>query len=419
MADRPDRLEVVLHGEVVAHLEERRRTGRILLTHTELARERWPARTPIVSCSLPVSDHGQDATAFLEGLLPEGAARATLAARRDLVASDTWGLLVAYGRDVAGALVIRRPDDGDPRATPLAEPHAEPYASEEDLATDVAELGDRPLGLRDDSELSLAGMQEKLLLVASDGPTGWARPAAGLPSTHILKPDPAAHPGVVVREAEALRIAERAGLSTIAPQLVELGGRTCLVVERYDRTVTGGTVRRIHQEDLLQAVGRPPSAAHGRAKYQEHGGPGYRDLARILLERAEDPDAQLDVLIGVLVFTVLIGNSDAHAKNVSILLDPPGQVRLAPLYDTVPTMLFPRLQVRCAMWVGGVHRSLEDVTRADLIGEVAGRDAWRVPADRAEELVGRWVTTVADACDATPTGRYAARRAEELLRSGR
>ncbi len=414
MADRPDRLEVVLHGEVVAQLEERRRTGRIVLTHSVLARERWPARTPIVSCSLPVSAHGQDATAFLEGLLPEGAARATLAARRDLVASDTWGLLTAYGRDVAGALIIRPPDDDHP----AREPYAVSYVSEEELANDVAELGDRPLGLRDDSELSLAGVQEKLLLVASDGPTGWARPAAGLPSTHILKPDPAAHPGVVVRESEALGIAERAGLTTIRPQLVELGGRICLVVERYDRTVTDGTVHRVHQEDLLQAVGRPPTAAHGRVKYQEHGGPGYRDLARILIERADDPDAQLDPLVGALVLTVLIGNSDAHAKNISILLDPPGAVRLAPLYDTVPTMLFPRLRVRCAMWIGGVHRSLEDVTRADLLKEVAGRDAWRIPSDRAEELVGRWITTIAEACDATPTGRYASHRAEQLLRSG-
>ena len=412
MADRPDLLEVSLHGEVVASLRERRRARSIELTYSELARARWPARTPVVSCSLPVSDRPQDATAFIEGLLPEGPARANLAAQRGLVASDVWGMIAAFGREVAGALVIGAP----PGVHPSPEPHAVPYASEEELAASVAELPERPLGVQDDSELSLAGVQDKLLLVATDSPTGWARPAAGLPSTHILKTDPATHPGVVTREAEALRLAERVGLTSIDPRLIEVGGRTCLVVRRYDRVVEDGILRRVHQEDLLQAVGIRPSAAYGRSKYQEHGGPGYRDLARILVERAEDPEAELAMLVGAMVFTVMIGNSDAHAKNLSLLLDPPGAVRVAPLYDTVPTMLFPRLAVRCAMWIGGVHRSLEDVSLDDMVKEVSGRDAWKVAPDHAEQLVLHWIRTIAASCDDTPVGRYAARRAEGLLR---
>jgi serine/threonine-protein kinase HipA len=276
-------------------------------------------------------------------------------------------------------------------------------------------LPDQPLGAHDDSELSLAGLQDKLLLVATDGPTGWGRPVAGLPSTHILKPDPLAHPGVVAREAEALHLAGRVGLTTIDPQVVDIGGRPCLIVERYDRSLDRDTVRRVHQEDLLQAVGLDPADRHGRIKYQEHGGPGYRDAAAMLLERATDPDAQLDALVGALVFTVLIGNADAHAKNLSLLLDPPGTVRLAPLYDTVPTMLFPKLKVRCAMWVGGVHRSLEEVARADLVREIAGRRAWKIPEGDAPELVDRWVDAIAAHADDNPTGQYVTNRAARLL----
>ncbi len=400
-----------MHGEVIAHLREKRRSGQIELAYTDLARERWPARTPVVSCSLPVSGGRQDATAFLNGLLPEGQARAALAAQRDLVASDTWGLLAAYGRDIAGALVISDPDDDRAGRTP----HAVDYANEDELASAISALPDQPLGAHDDSELSLAGIQDKLLLVATDGPTGWGRPVAGLPSTHILKPDPLTHPGVVVREAEALQIARGAGLTTIDPQLLDIGGRPCLLVNRYDRAVEDDTVRRIHQEDLLQAVGLDPSARHGRVKYQDHGGPGYRDAATLLLERATDPDAQLDALVGAMVFTVLIGNADAHAKNLSLLLDPPGTVRLAPLYDTVPTMLFPKLKVRCAMWVGGVYRSLEDVTRTELVREIAGRQAWKIPENDAPDLVDQWVHTIASHADETPTGHYVANRAARLL----
>jgi serine/threonine-protein kinase HipA len=413
VTDRPKLLQVSMHGDVIADLREKPRSRRIELTYTDLACARWPARTPVVSCSLPVMASGQDATPFLNGLLPEGQTRATLAAQRDLVASDTWGLLAAYGRDIAGALVISDPED-DRAGRP---PRAVGYASEDELASSISALPDHPLGAYDDSELSLAGMQEKLLLVASDSPTGWGRPVAGLPSTHILKPDPLAHPGVVVREAEALQIAARAGLTTIDPQVQEIGGRSCLIVSRYDRTVDGADVRRIHQEDLLQAVGLDPADRHGRVKYQEHGGPGYRDVAAILLERATSPDAQLDALVGAMVFTVLIGNADAHAKNLSLLLDPPTTVRLAPLYDTVPTVLFPNLKVRCAMWVGGVHRSLEDVTRADLVREIAGRRAWKIPEGDAPDLIDRWVGTIAAHADDTPTGQYVASRAKKLMGS--
>lgn len=414
MADRPALLEVALHGEVVAVLREKRRSGRIELTSTDLARDRWPARAPVVSCSLPVGARPQDATAFLNGLLPEGQARAALAAQRDLLASDTWGLLAELGRDIAGALVISHPD-GEPSGR---EPHAVDLTSFEQLAAAIAALPEQPLGAQLDSELSLAGMQDKLLLVATDGPTGWARPVAGLPSTHLLKPDPLAHPGVVVREAEALRLAQLAGLTTIEPQLIEVADRACLIVERYDRVVDGATVRRVHQEDLLQAVGLDPAGRHGRAKYQDHGGPGYRDAATLLLERAVDPDVELDLLVGAMVFTVLIGNADAHAKNLSLLLDPPGTLRLAPLYDTVPTMLFDQLMVRCAMWVGGVHRSLEDVSRRDLVREIAGRHAWKIPDGDAPAIVDRWIHRVAARADGTPTGRYVANRAEQLLQTG-
>lgn len=411
MSDRPTTLHVEMYGQVVAHLQENKRRRRIELSYTDEALARWTARLPILSCSLPLQPGPQDATAFLNGLLPEGHARNALAAQRDLLASDTWGLLASFGRDVAGAMVIF-----DPSVDPAERrPHAVDYDSLEEMAAAITTLTEQPLGTHDDSELSLAGMQDKLLLVATKSKTGWARPAGGLPSTHILKPDPPAHPGVVVREAEALSLAERVGLTTITPRLLDVGGRTCLIVDRYDRaTDEEGNTCRIHQEDLLQAVGKDPSERHGRVKYQENDGPSFRDAAALLLERAPEPGTEIRKLVGAMVFTVLVGNADAHAKNLSFLLDPPGAVRLAPLYDTVPTMLFPNLRVRCAMWIGGVHRSLADVTRNAMIAEIAGRRAWKIPEARASELVDDWVETIAAAADETETGQYVTRRVAQL-----
>ncbi len=410
MSDRPDHLDVELHGDTIARLRETKRQGPIELTYTDVALDRWEIGLPVISCSLPVRPRRQSATAFLNGLLPEGQTRNALAAQRDLPASDTYGLLAAYGRDVAGALVFTRPDT----AAADRQPQIVAYDTFDQLTADVTALPNQPLGSHDDSELSLAGIQDKLLLVATDSPTGWGRPAGGLPSTHILKPDPALHPGVVVREAEALQLAASVGLTTIDPQLLDLYSRPCLIVDRYDRIADDGTVRRLHQEDLLQAVGLDPSSHHGRIKYQDHGGPGFRDAAMLLLDRAVDPDAELDLLVGVLVFTVLIGNSDAHAKNLSLLLDPPGTLRLAPLYDTVPTMLFDTLKTRCAMWVGGIHTNLEDVTFDAMRYEITGRHAWKIPPARATALLDRWIGEITDAADDTPTGRYVRQRSRRL-----
>jgi serine/threonine-protein kinase HipA len=405
-----------MHGLHVATLHERRARGRIDLVHTDAALERWGFGLPVVSCSLRTTDERQDATAFLDGFLPEGQARNDLAAARDVLASDTWMLLAEFGRDIAGAIVVTDPDR-DPHSRG---PGVEPY-DDEDLADAVAALPAHPLDIHDDSELSLAGVQHKMLLVELSA--GWGRPVGGRPSTHILKPDPAQHPGLVELEAAALQVAADVGLTTVTPQLVEVGGRPCLIVDRYDRLrvspgegEAGSDVVRVHQEDLCQATGRDPRDAGGRGKYERHGGPGFLHAARLLRTHAQDQAMELERLAGAMVFTVLIGNSDAHGKNVSLLLDPPGRVRLAPLYDTVPTMLFDHLAVRCAMEVSSVHTSLEDVTRADLIREMTGRFRWGLDDTAAQAMVDRWIGLVAAAA-AERGGRlgdYVTRRAEQL-----
>ena len=60
-----------------------------------------------------------------------------------------------------------------------------------------------------------------------------------------------------------------------------IGGRTLLVVERYDRIVhADGTVERIHQEDFCQATGTGPDN-----KYEENSGPSLRRIAGLLASR--------------------------------------------------------------------------------------------------------------------------------------
>jgi serine/threonine-protein kinase HipA len=342
-----------------------RQPWQIECRYTAEAAERWPGNAPVLSCSLPLSTRRQSASAFCDGLLPEGQNRQALAQRKNLPVNYTFDLLAHYGRDIAGALVIST-DEPAPRNWSV-----EPY-TDETLATEVENLPENPLGLHDDSELSIAGIQDKLLLVAlPDGK--WGRPVHGHPSTHILKRDHPRLQGLVEAEAEALRLALAVGLTTIDPVLVEIGGSPCLIVERFDRKQEqDGTIRRIHQEDVCQALGRDPNTQAGRGKYEDAGGPSLLETAQLLKLYAASPSGEMDKLARIVAFTVVIGNADAHGKNVALLHDRPEAVLLAPLYDTVPTVLWPTLRNRVAMSVN--HRVNMDLIGIDDI--VAEARSW-------------------------------------------
>lgn len=182
-------------------------------------------------------------------------------------------------------------------------------------------------------------------------------------------------------------------MTTIDSELVRIGDAQCLVLSRFDRRIVDGEVERIHQEDLCQAIGVDPEGNRGRAKYERSGGPSLRQAAELLDAYAADARGQLDRLVAVTAFTVLIGNADAHGKNLALLHPTPESVVLAPLYDTVPTVLWPKLRTDAAMAIGG-QVSLPDVSVEDIVREAR---SWSYPAARAREVVARTVATVTEA----------------------
>lgn len=387
MARRTKRLGVWLGQEHVADLEQTRWPD-IRCRYTATALERWPLNSPIISCSLPLDARPQPALAFCKGLLAEGRALQQMAAQAGIAVNETFGLLARYGRDVAGALVIGE-EPPDP-----ARFEAIPYTAES-LAEEIDELPEHPLGTHDDSELSLAGLQDKLLLV--ELPNGdWARPVHGRPSTHILKVDDLRFPGVIAAEAQCLKLAQAVNLTSIDARLVRIGGAERLIVSRYDRTWNSdGTTRRVHQEDLCQALGIDPDANRGRAKYERGGGPSLRQAAELLDLHSADPLAELDQLVRVVTFNCLIGNADAHGKNIALLHPSPAAVTLAPLYDTVPTLLWPKLRRESAMTIGG-RLMLTATTIADVAREAG---CWGHPAGRAADVAAELVQQTLDALD--------------------
>lgn len=380
-----DELAVWLYGERVATIDRKR--GRPRLAYTEEALGRYDLGTPLLSLSLPVGTerYTQGVTRpFLDGLLPEGEPRKAMARDLGLRPDDTYSLIEALGRDCAGAVVIQPLEDPAPHAptTTTAE-----RLSLRELEALVRDLRGAPLGAGGRVRVSLAGVQEKLLLTRTpDG--AWGRPVDGTPSTHILKPEIAAYPHTVENEALCMRVAKHLGLDAAVVETTEIAGRRLIVVERYDRAVgADGSVERIHQEDFCQATGIPPDT-----KYEEDGGPSLRRVADIL-QAVAAPDSLVRLAQGV-TLNVLLGNGDAHAKNLSLLHLASGGLMLTPLYDLMCTLYYG--DDRLAMYIDSVQRT-DRVTRGRIVNEVV---RWGMSPKRAAEIVGDLLDRAAPAITA-------------------
>jgi serine/threonine-protein kinase HipA len=352
--------------------------ARLRLAYTPAALEAYPMGTPLLSLSLPLSpEHFSHAVArsFLDGLLPEGEARRAIAEGLDIKASDTYSLVEALGRDCAGALVILPAGEAPPS---LATTQSATPLTQSELDGLVANLRSAPLGISANVRLSLAGVQDKLVLTRMvDG--SWALPNAAAPSTHILKPSLAAYQNTVENEAFCMRLAQHLGVSVANVETATVNNRPLIVVERFDRIVhDDGSVERIHQEDFCQAL-----AVQTDKKYEEDGGPSLRKVAQLLDVAGLEA---LESLLQAVTLNVLIGNGDAHAKNFSLVHTQPGKIRLAPLYDLVSTYIYG--ERRLAMYIDTVQK-MDSVTAVRILNEAT---KWGLPRARGRNIIEDMLT---------------------------
>jgi serine/threonine-protein kinase HipA len=300
-----------------------------------------------LSVSLPLGPErlcGDLVRNFFANLLPEGDVRERVARKLGISRNNLFGLLLELGGDCAGAISLFPPD-----VAPGAQEIAYQPLTEDELAEVVAELPQRPLlagerGIR----LSLAGAQDKLP-VRYDG-TIVSLPRGGAPSTHILKPPIRGIEGSVTNEAFCMRLAAATGLDVPGVTILRTGEVRSLLVERYDRALQKGDVLRIHQEDFCQALGVSPEI-----KYQAEGGPSLKECCALLRRYSASPAKDLLRLTEWVFFNVLIGNADAHAKNISLMYRNKAPV-LAPFYDLLCTRVYVGLSNRLAMKLGGENR---------------------------------------------------------------
>lgn len=396
---RREPLDVWLYETHVATLTDD--NGRISLRWTDEANNRWGEGTRVTAELLPIAKpgirpHHRLVEVFLENLLPEGNARQHLAFDAGLVPDDVFGMIDAYGRDTAGALVFVPAGSGEPLRTGTLHPLTPAQIGEmlSAAARNAPALGAVPHL----QSTSLAGVQPKIVLVKTVD--GWARCVDGYPSTHIVK---LAHPSgspaadVVHTEVACIDLARAIGLTSIAAELCLFGDQLAIVVSRYDRVSSAGVIHRIHQEDTAQALGINTSDPD--RKFQ-HGKqlPSLAKIAAVLRNGATEPDQ----LLRLTTFNLAIGNTDAHAKNISLLRNPDGSAILAPAYDVAMHLHHPGANRTFAMDING-KSAIDGIGTVDLIDEAAG---WPLPRRRAIEAVGQTLVQLTEALESVDVTRY-------------
>ncbi|GIG20891.1 toxin HipA [Cellulomonas chitinilytica] len=377
-------LSVWLHGEHLAQLEQLR-TSRLRLRFTDAALDRWGVGARPLSLSLPLTERrvqGDALERFCDNLLPEGGVRAVLERENDIRPGDTFALLSRIGRECAGAIQFTTDEApaGAGRVTPLTSDEVDVLVR--DLPTHHV-----PDGLA--VSASLGGVQDKVLLTRTAD--GWAWPADGAMSSHLVKPQPqspqAPIPDIIRYEHWALQVAAAAGLRAARSELEWFGDRQALVVERFDRH--GG--RRIHQEDFTQSL-----ALASRDKHESSV--GERRLAALATRaaaEAADPQQLLTELLAQVTFNAAIGNGDAHSKNYSIQISRAATVSMSPLYDVAPVFLVAPTY-RHAGHAVNEQVYLPYITTEHLVAEAC---EWGLGADVAAVVVRQTLLAIAEAVE--------------------
>ena len=379
-----------------------------------------------ISISLPLQKEPftpEQTRNFFSGLLPEGFMRRRVSELVHVGEDDYTEILADLGRECIGAIKALPVEPGEAvrvsgtdsrQAIQASGADSLPAAnvSGEDVPGNNAEY----VRLSRDEIASLAGegvveaselvMKAHLSLTGASGKVGlyldpetkeWFLPVGEAPSTHIVKQSHIRLGGIIANEQLCLMTAKKLGIDVPKSFIIEMGGsrdsQVLLATERFDRKwpagfdaggkpvpgtdaerkraaeaqLISGHVRpyRLHQEDFAQALGIP-----AKDKYEAPGDHYLGKAFKLLLDYSARPVEDQIKLWKIVVFDYLIGNTDNHIKNISLLYDKDiRSCRLAPAYDMLSTSIYEMSTDNMAFSIGG------DMSIADITRDSFGREA--------------------------------------------
>lgn len=261
---------------------------------------------------------------FFDNLLPEDLLRQVLAKEVGVESTDSFGMLERLGSESAGALILQA--EGAPQPAKGLQPLAWNALSQR-----IRNLPSVSLNKDAPKRMSLAGAQHKMVVRFDPQHKTLSEPLPGSASTHILKPNSTAegYPHSVINETFTMLLASRLGINV--PDVWHLYlPEAVFIIARFDRAPGSVEPIRVHALDGIQMLNEP---AHN--KYTSATLPTLKSLIGRCRNKAL---ARLQVYRWM-VFNTMVGNSDAHLKNIAFLLDQDG-TRVAPFYDLLCTAVY-------------------------------------------------------------------------------
>lgn len=228
------------------------------------------------------------------------------------------------------------------------------------------------------SHLSLTGASGKVGLYYDENNKDWYLPKGSAPSTYIVKQSHVRLDGIVTNEQLCMMTAGNMGIEIPESFIVNVGdGRdeeVLLATKRYDRAIKDGLKKinglsvpyRLHQEDFSQAMG---ISAHN--KYESDNAGYLKMMFEIIRQKSFNPIADQLKMWDICIFNYLIGNTDNHIKNVSLLYDEElKKVCLAPAYDILSTVIYISSTRDMAFSIGNEY-DIKKITRDSFRREAA------------------------------------------------
>jgi len=306
--------------------------------------ESWlihPSRR-VLSLSMPFKPGnslftGDVVESYFDNLLPDSEAiRQRIQKKFATKDKSPFALLAEIGRDCVGAIQLL-PEGEEPigwdsiQVKPL---------SEQEVEKQLHAVVSQPMGAggNEDFRISIAGAQEKTALTWHGNQ--WCLPLAQTPTTHIFKL-PLGLVGnmradmstSVENEWLCSKIMAAYGIPIASCEMGQFGDSKVLVVERFDRKFVGNGQYwlRLPQEDMCQALGKPPSL-----KYEADGGPGMADILKLLRGSRVSKQDRVHFFKVQILFWMLAA-TDGHAKNFSLFHEKDGMYCMTPMYDVLST----------------------------------------------------------------------------------
>lgn len=270
---------------------------------------------------------------YFSNLLPEGALRDYLVKKMQIHPDHEFDMLAAVGDNLPGA-VIADPVSQIPEKVFQERPNAQ-----------IAEVPSKPL------PFALGGAQLKFSMIEHGGRFSFKEGD----DEWIVKPPHPIFPNVPANEFAMMKFAQATGVTTPEVRLVPIanldlgdlselgvprGEPFAYAVKRYDRTTKG----RVHAEDFAQVFEVYSD--------REYDGTNYDSIGRLIFKVFPDPYGQIEQFVRRLVVNILVGNSDAHLKNWSILYEDGRTPKLSPAYDILSTIRYTRKNTNIALNLG-------------------------------------------------------------------